>query len=199
MPDQDFRHGRAKGDCGLDIGFLARGQNNRADQPDDARDFGDGDGGNDRPHGWTVQRHQCDGQQDRRDRHQRVHHPHDDRIGGAEESRDHADHQPQQDRHDGGGKTDDQGQLAPDQHPAEDVAAEIVGAKRVAFDRAFQAHHRVHGQGIMWRDPLRQQRQHHDDGQHHGGDLAAPSELRQPQRAKNRLHGRGRRRNGGHQ
>jgi hypothetical protein len=69
------------------IGLLAQRQHDTAHQPRDARDFGNRDGQDDVADACARQRHQGDGEQDRRYRHQPVHEPHQDAVRPSYETR----------------------------------------------------------------------------------------------------------------
>ena len=132
VAQDDHRRARAGGDGRVDIGLLAQRQHDAAHEARHARDFGDGDGEDDVADAAARQRHQRDGEQDRRDRHQPVHEPHDDAVGPAHETRDEADGETGERGEERHRQADGERDPRPVEHARIDVAAELVGAEPVS-------------------------------------------------------------------
>ena len=94
VAEQDLAEAAADDDGGLDIGLLADRQHDAAHQAHHARHLDDRDGDDDGRDAGLDHRHQGDGEQDRRDRHQAVHEAHQDGVGDAAVAADEPDQQP---------------------------------------------------------------------------------------------------------
>jgi hypothetical protein len=75
----------------VDVRLFAQREHDAAHQARHARDFRDGDRHDNVLDAAASKRHQRDREQDRRDRHQPVHHAHDHAVGPAQEAGDEAD------------------------------------------------------------------------------------------------------------
>ena len=180
VADQDQGQPRADRDRRLHIGLLADRQHDRAHQPHHAGDLGDHDRDDHGHHAAAPQADQADREQDRRDRHQAVHHPHHHAVEPADVAGQHADHEADRDAEHGDGQAHHQGDPGAVDHPAVDVAAERIGAHpmhpfRLAAVRQVDLADSTRGQVAIGRadrrrvqgaEPGRQQRHQHHQQQH---------------------------------
>jgi hypothetical protein len=141
-------------------------------------------------------------QQQRGERQEDVGDPHDHVVqpaagGAGQDAERHADEGAEREH----AEDDEQRRPRAVEHAREDVAAELVGAERMAAPGRGQRVHRVrHGPGVggMWRDERRedrQQEQHDDDAEADGHErLAAqqPAQVAQSRAAGHRRHLEGR-------
>ena len=128
VPEQENPGRRADGDGALDIGLLAHGEHDRADETHHARHVRDDDGEDHGDQARAPDRHQGDGEQYARNGHQPVHDAHDDAVGPAHVARNQADDQADADGEEGDADADHQRHARAVEHAAVDVAAEAVGA-----------------------------------------------------------------------
>src|SRR5260370_641219 len=124
---------------------LARGEEDAAHQARHPRHLGDGDREDDVLDAGAGQRHQRDRDQDRGDRHQPVHDPHDDRIDPAGEPGDDPDQEAEPGAERGDADPDDQRHAGAVDRPAVDVAAQHVGAEPIGGRGPFQPDDRRRG------------------------------------------------------
>src|ERR1022692_2244061 len=171
---QDAGQSRAGRDRGFDVGLFAQRQHEAADETHDARDFGERDRRNDVADACLGQRHQGDREQNRRNRHEAVHHPHDDGVQGADIAGHEADRHAEQGGEHGHGETDDQRHSRSIHYATVNVAPEHVGAEPEVGGRWFQAFDRGHRLRVDRPQPGREDR----DGNHADQDDSADERRR---------------------
>ena len=120
---------RADRDRAFDVGFLAHGEHDRADQAHDARHVGHDDGEDHGDQPGAPDRDQGDRKQDARDRHQAVHDAHDDAVGPAHVAGNQADHGADRNCKDGHRDADGERHARAVDDAAVDVPAETVGSE----------------------------------------------------------------------
>ena len=149
MAEQDLAEAAADDDGGFDIGLLADRQHDAAHQAHHARHLDDRDGDDDGRDAGLDHRHQRDGEEDRRDRHQAVHEAHQDGVGNAAVAGDEPDQQPDDGRQHGHHQPDDERNAAAMDRAAPDIAADAVGARQMDPRRRLHPLHRVEKQRVV--------------------------------------------------
>ena len=129
MAHQKLGVARTARNRALDIRLTADRKHDRTDHPDDARHFGDHDRDDHDPQARPRQRDQRDGEQDRRDRHDAVHHAHDDGVNAPEIATEQPDAEPDQACERGNRKPDDQRDTSAMDGARKNITAELIGAE----------------------------------------------------------------------